>query len=138
MERGHSEGHATKTCPSGPPEPGSVLLGIVAGPGEVAYLNPHVPVTLELLESLSRGGIAIENRMRFACSCAEHGCVQWKGDSAAGRCGLIDHAIEALGVEAGLDHLPRCGIRADCRWFAQHDRKACAVCPEIIRRPARD
>jgi hypothetical protein len=76
--------------------------------------------------------------MRFGCDCAEQGCVQWKGEDGAGRCGLIDHALEALKVEVGPDHLPRCGIRATCRWFAQHDRKACAVCPQVIRRPARE
>jgi hypothetical protein len=128
---------AVKTCPSGPPEVGSFLLGVVAGPGAVAYLNPHVPVTLELLESLSRQGVPVENRMRFGCDCAEQGCVQWKGDGEAGRCGLIDHALEATRVQAGPDALPRCGIRATCRWFAQHDRKACAVCPQVIRRPGR-
>ena len=137
MPRLDPDAPAVKTCPSAPPEPGSFLLGVVTGPGQVAYLNPHVPVTLELLESLGRDGVAIENRMRFGCGCAEQKCVQWRGEAGAGRCGLIDHAIEALAVEMGPDTLPHCGIRHTCRWFAQHDRRACAVCPEIIRKPAR-
>ena len=37
----------TKTCPSGPAEPGSVLLGMVVAPGQVAYLSPGIPVTSE-------------------------------------------------------------------------------------------
>ncbi|HEX4184011.1 MAG TPA: hypothetical protein VHY34_12210 [Caulobacteraceae bacterium] len=137
MHTPEPDGPTVKTCPSAPPEEGSFLLGVVSGHGEVAYLNPHVPVTLEMLEAFSRKGVPVENRMRFGCDCAEHDCVQWKGKGQEGRCGLIDHALEALHVEGGLEALPRCGIRATCRWFAQHDRRACAVCPQIIRRPSR-
>jgi hypothetical protein len=137
MSRPEDEGRDPKTCPSAPPEVGSFLLGVVTGPGQVAYLNPHVPVSLEMLESLARQGVPVENRMRFGCQCAEQGCVQWKGEDASGRCGLIDHALEALKVEDGPESLPRCGIRASCRWFDQHGRRACAACPQVIRRPAR-
>jgi len=127
-----------KTCPSAPAEAGSVVLGVVASQGQVAYLSPHVPVTLELLERLNRGGVPIENRMRFAGACMEHHCVQWKGEAGTGRCGLIDHAIDALGITSSAEKLPQCGIRPTCRWFAQHGSRACAACPEVIRRPARD
>jgi hypothetical protein len=126
----------TKTCPSGPPESGSVLLGMVVAPGQVAYLSPGIPVTTELLNELTQSGIPIENRMRFSCKCMEHACEQWSGDSSGGRCGLADRAIAALAITSGLDELPKCGIRATCRWYAQHKAKACAACPEVIRRPA--
>lgn len=125
-----------KTCPSAPAEPGSVLLGVVAGQGQVAYLSPHVPVTSELLESLKRNGVPTENRLRFACACMERRCVQWKEEAGSGRCGLIDHAIDALGITSGAQTLPQCGIRPSCRWFAQHGSRACAACPEVIRKPA--
>lgn len=125
----------TKTCPSGPPEPGSVLLGMVVAPGQVAYLSPGIPVTAELLDGLTQSGIPIENRMRFSCKCMEHSCEQWSGDGSGGRCGLVDRAIAALAITSGPDELPRCGIRATCRWYAQHKAKACAACPEVIRRP---
>ncbi len=136
MSRPDPDGPAVKSCPSAPPEVGSFLLGVVVRPGEVAYLNPHVPITLDMLESLERQGVAVENRMRFGCDCAQSQCVQWKGEHHAGRCGLIDHALEALAITDGPDELPRCGIRATCRWFAQHERRACAACPQVIRRPA--
>jgi hypothetical protein len=126
----------TKTCPSAPAEPGSVLLGMVVAPGQVAYLSPNIPVTAELLDALTRGGVPIENRMRFAGTCMERGCIQWSGDGGGGRCGLADRAIAALSITTGLADLPKCGIRATCRWFAQHQAKACAACPEVIRRPA--
>jgi hypothetical protein len=138
MESGTGISQSPKTCPSAPPEQGSVLLGIVTGKGKIAYINPHPPVTSELLVILGQRNVPIENRLRFAGSCMEHGCVQWQGEAGAGRCGLIDHAIEALGIESGAETLPHCGIRQSCRWFAQHGRSACAACPEIIRRPSRD
>jgi hypothetical protein len=125
-----------KTCPSAPAEPGSVLLGMVVAPGQVAYLSPSIPVTPELLAELTQSGIPIENRMRFACTCMERVCRQWTDDSSGGRCGLADRAIAAMSITSGLDDLPKCGIRSTCRWFAQHQSKACAACPEVIRRPA--
>lgn len=126
----------TKTCPSAPAEVGSVVLGVVIAQGQVAYLTPNVPVTTELLEELHGHGIPVENRMRFACACREHGCQQWDGaPGAGGRCGLVDRAVTTLAIDDGLKDLPACGIRATCRWFAQHQRRACAACPEIIRRP---
>jgi hypothetical protein len=127
---------ANKTCPSAPAEPGSVLLGIVAGKGQVAYVNPNIPVTSELLVQLADSGVPIENRVRFAGACMEHLCVQWNGKAGEGRCGLIDYAIETLRVESGPDMLPHCGIRDSCRWFAQYSRLACSACPEVIRRPS--
>jgi hypothetical protein len=114
-----------------------VVLGVVLAPGQVAYLSPNVPVSAELLDELAQGGIPIENRMRFACACREHQCKQWSGGAGPdGRCGLIDRAIVTLAISEGLEELPACGIRATCRWFAQYQRKACAACPEVIRRPA--
>jgi hypothetical protein len=127
----------SKTCPSAPAELGSVVLGVVVAPGQVAYLAPSVPVTPELLDGFRKDGVPIENRMRFACACREHQCKQWSGGTGGGgHCGLVERAVEALAITEGLDNLPNCGIRSTCRWFAQHQRKACAACPEVIRRMA--
>jgi hypothetical protein len=68
------------TCPSAPPEPGSALLGVVMGPGQIAFLNPGIPATQEMIDSLVSAGIPIENRMRFSGPCMEHRCVQWGGE----------------------------------------------------------
>jgi hypothetical protein len=125
----------TKTCPSAPAEVGSVVLGVVLAPGQVAYLNPNPPVTPELLDALGENGVPIENRMRFACACREHQCQQWSGGPGnTGHCGLVERAVAALEIDKGLDNLPACGIRATCRWFSQQGRRACAACPEILRR----
>jgi len=116
---------------------GSVVLGIVIAPGQVAYLTPSVAVTEDLLGSLRESGIPIENRMRFACACREHQCRQWVNNSAEnGRCGLVDRAVEALAIGDEPANLPNCGIRSHCRWFAQRQRKACLACPEILRQTA--
>lgn len=125
-----------KTCPSAAAEPGSVLLGIVAGKGQLAYLHPNVPVTHGLLVTLNDSGVPVENRMRFAGPCMEHCCVQWTEKAGVGRCGLIDYAVDTLHITSGPEALPQCGIRQSCRWFAQYNRLACAACPEVIRRPA--
>ncbi len=136
MSGGTDNAEFVKTCPSAAPEEGSVLLGVVVGRGQVAFLNPSPPVTPELLISLSENGVPIENRIRFAGPCVEHRCLQWQSEAGAGRCGLADRAIDILGVKSGPETLPQCGIRSSCRWFAQHNRAACAACPEVIRRPA--
>jgi len=123
------------SCPSAPPEPGATLFGIVQAPGEVAYLNPGVPATEELIATFTQEGVPIENRLRVSSPWAEGRCVQWTAEGGHGRCGLVDRALEAMQVEEGPEALPHCAIRGTCRWYMQHRRRACAACPEVIRRP---
>ena len=125
-----AEKSAVLTCPSAPPESGSVLLGIVTAKGEIAYLTPHIPVTEDLLATFEKDGVPPENRLRFAGPCMECRCVQW----ADSRCGLIDRVVDHFG-DREVGSLPRCGIRPTCRWFAQQGRAACASCPEVVRKP---
>lgn len=132
----HGSEQRTFTCPSGPAAPGAMILGVVAGKGQVAYLSPNIPVTERILRSLQSEGVPVENRMRFACSCLERRCIQWKESEASGRCDLIDHAVKVLEVAVGPDILPHCGIRHTCRWFAQQGRVACGVCPKVVRQSA--
>lgn len=134
MSAAQSADRPQTTCPSAPPEPGSSLFGIVTGAGQVAYLNPAVPATQELIQGLTQDGVPIENRLRFSGGCMEHRCVQWSGEPGAGRCGLVDRAVEKLNIGDGLETLPHCAIRGTCRWYAQHKRRACAACPEVIRK----
>jgi hypothetical protein len=125
-------GKTAFTCPSAPPEAGSVLLGVVASPGQIVYITPNPPVSQEMLETFQKNGIVAENRLRFAGPCMEHRCLQWAGN----RCGLIDRVVDHFGPAEGGEPLPRCGIRGTCRWFAQQGRAACESCPEVIRKPA--
>ena len=109
-----------------------MLLGIVAARGEIAYITPNLPVTREMLVIFQESGVPPENRLRFAGPCMGDRCVQWAGH----RCGLIDRVVDHFGDGDGTAPLPKCGIRATCRWFAQHGRTACASCPEVVRKPA--
>lgn len=105
------------TCPSAPAEIGSVLLGVVAERGQVAYLSPNVPVTPTLLDSLEASSVPLDNRLRFAGPCIAHRCIQWKGGEGTDHCGLIEHAVKTFERTEGPDTLPQCGIRATCRWI---------------------
>jgi hypothetical protein len=72
-----------------------------------------------------------ERRFRFSSRCVEEDCSQWED----GRCGLIDRVIGCVATADALETpatLPRCGIRASCRWWRQRGASACAVCPLVI------
>ena len=119
-------------CPSAPPEPGNSLLGVVAGPSDIAYVTPAVPLDAAFLQRLGAIGTRIENRFRFSGPCFREKCAQWSG----ARCGLIDRVLSAIDDEvASKAALPRCGIRTTCRWFAQRGTAACHVCSHVIRDP---
>jgi len=107
-----------------------VLLGVVGADGTVGYISPRAPVSAAFVEKVKSGGAA-EKRFRFAQACVESDCAQWTGS----RCGVIDTVVAAAAAarfEQAGTALPRCGIRASCRWFAQAGARACAVCPLVI------
>lgn len=127
-----------RLCPSSPAEPGAILLGIVGPEGKIGYLTPQIRIDGEFIEIAAKGR-SPEKRFRFAGPCVEGGCTQWTGS----RCGVIDAAIEeaetrasahetSAAMPAGDAPPPKCSIRSQCRWFFQHGRDACAVCPLII------
>src|SRR3954451_23149443 len=116
------------TCPSSPAAPGAVLLGIV-GPTRIAYVTPELRVSEELLDELRASGPP-EQRFRFADACAKSACAHWTGQ----QCRLIDQVL-ASAEEAGAllrAELPRCSVRASCRWFAQRGAAACGTCPLVV------
>lgn len=67
-----------------------------------------------------------EKRLRFAQPCIQEQCAHWH-DS---RCDVADAAVAQ--VPSAAESLPRCSIRAECRWFAQRGREACRVCPFVV------
>ena len=114
-------------CPSGTCKPGSSLIGIVGSDGRVSLLEEPIPVDDNFV-SMARLGRTPEKRFRFSTPCIEKGCQQWKNV----RCGISDKAISVIGTRlSAQDDLPKCGIRASCRWFRQSGASACAVCPEV-------
>lgn len=115
-----------RLCPSARCEAGALFLGIVGPDGRVGMLTPPLPVDAAFVAAAAQGR-APEKRFRFAGRCVEGACLHWTGE----RCGVIETAVSML-----ADHenrpLPACGIRHACRWFAQHGREACAICPLIV------
>jgi hypothetical protein len=120
-------------CPAAVCEPGAVLVGMVGADGRVGYVLPQVPVS-ERFVAFARTSGAPERRFRFASPCVEDGCRHW----CAGRCSVIDEVAatvdprDAAGAVAVPLPLPRCSIRAECRWFDQLGLDACAVCPFVV------
>lgn len=113
-------------CPSARCTVGARLLGIVGPDGTVGFVMPPLPVDERFVERAHQGR-APERRFRFANRCMEDACGYWTGD----RCGVIDAAVAALTDDAS-DEIRPCAIRASCRWFNQHGRPACSVCPLIV------
>lgn len=122
------------TCPSGRCRPGAVLVGIVGPDGRVGYVTPGLPIDDEFV-ARAWAGRTPESRFRFAESCVESRCAQWAGD----HCGLIHEFLASPRGEAATSGsrtpLPRCGIRASCRWFRERGPDACAICPLVVRSP---
>lgn len=129
------------TCPSGRCREGAVLVGIVGPDGRLGYVTPALPIDAEFV-ARTRTGRTPESRFRFGEPCAEGRCGHWGGD----RCGLITELLDsprgaAEGSAARVMPLPRCGIRASCRWFRERGPDACAICPLVVhtrREPATD
>lgn len=134
-----SKGEATAStlpsaalCPSGRARSGSLLLAVIGGDGRAGYVNPRVTVDDEFVARAGRGR-SPEKRFRFAEPCVEHGCARWDGS----RCGVIDDVLTEFHGDADAETwdsspLPRCSIRAECRWFRQSGPTACRVCPWVI------
>ncbi len=116
-------------CPSGRCRAGANLLGIVNADGTVGYLCQIITVGKEFVQQASKLGPP-EKRFRFAERCIEKGCHQWTGNA----CGVIAELVGTTVGESpfGAKELPACSIRAHCRWFAQHGREACLVCPLVV------
>jgi len=110
-----------------------LLTGIVGADGQVARLASPLVADDAFLSSASAGG-SLGKRFRFAAPCAEGDCGHWTGAA----CGLIG-SVRRRAAEAGLDgepDLPRCAIRANCRWWQQDAAAACAVCSLVVYDPS--
>ena len=84
----------------------------------------------EAFVEIAQRGRAPELRFRFAGPCVEGRCRNWEHDG----CSVVERAL-ARGPEPPFGALPACGVRPDCRWFAQQGADACVVCPEVVRGP---
>jgi hypothetical protein len=122
-------------CPSAPLANASSVLGAITANGTVAYISPSIPLSKSLIDALRVAGVHIENRIRFTGPCMGSQCVQWSGRG----CGLVDAIVSQPIVDsAARAVLPHCGIRATCRWYAQHKSAACEQCSMVLHEPLLD
>ncbi|MET8542585.1 hypothetical protein ABZW03_18295 [Kitasatospora sp. NPDC004799] len=115
-------------CPSAPADAaGSVLIGVVAGtPGapRVAPTAHAMPVTVEIT-ALARPASPGEV-FRIAAPCRTSGCAHFRNSA----CGIASRSAVLLDEVVG--ELPRCPIRARCRWFHQEGPSLCRRCPQVV------
>jgi hypothetical protein len=45
---------------------------------------------------------------------------------------VVDRIVEHLAPTEEHAGLPKCGVRATCRWFRQNGIEACKICPLVI------
>lgn len=123
-------------CPSGRCRPGAVLLGIVGPDGTVGYLSERVTVDEAFVRRAGQGR-APEARFRFAEPCVTDRCANWReGAEDTAGCGVVEQVVHSPHArEEGRQPLPKCSIRARCRWFAQRRARACATCPLVVHTP---
>ena len=118
-------------CPSARCEESAVLLGVIGSDGKTGYVNPRITIDASFVQEARKGRLP-EARFRFAQVCIESRCAQWNGC----RCGLIEKLLAsptaAQIAKSDRETLPKCTIRATCRWFGQVGGKACTVCPFVV------
>ena len=117
-------------CPSAQPDwEGARVIGVVGGTPErpeTAYLDQAQPVTQEILDLA--GPVAPAEVFRFAAPCANSACGHF--DGAEHKCRLAEKTVRW--VEQAVDNLPKCSIRASCRWWQQEGPAACRRCPQVV------
>lgn len=118
-------------CPSSPPQAGALVIGVRRPDGTIGYLRDQLTATPEFIERITESGTA-DRGFRFGAPCMEARCAHW----ADRQCGLIDRITAVVPHDAVMEELPRCTVRADCRWFAQSGVSACHVCPLVTRSSA--
>ncbi|MFJ3904454.1 hypothetical protein [Streptomyces sp. NPDC090025] len=113
-------------CPSGAPDrPESVVLGVRGGAdGRVAYLAEPTPAAQVL--PLIPEGVPATRVLRFASH-----CVSECGNRVGTRCGLIDRMAALPAAAADTAPVPRCHLRAECKWWHQSGVDACRRCPAV-------
>jgi hypothetical protein len=119
---------APLACPSANPDWDDVqLLGVVLGTPDApeTWFTGVRAVEPEMLEAAkpARPGEVF----RFTARCREGACAQFQG----GKCRV--GAAVAGQLEPLPEHaLPKCGIRLECRWWAEQGASACRRCPSVI------
>ena len=124
-----NDNRAGAYCPSAAPEiPGATVLGVFSGAGEkprVVYLSDPVPLTGEIVDALR--GVSPGEVLRIAAPCQEAMCPHFRDSS----CTLVTKIVRAAPEPENGEALPRCYLRARCRWWKQEKAAACSQCSMI-------
>jgi hypothetical protein len=117
----------TLLCPSSQPGvEGARVLGIMQqfdGRREVTYLDEALPAAPDVLAMAAP--LHPTEIFRLAAQCQTDHCPHFDGAN----CGLVTRIVQIL--PAMTEELPKCQIRAQCRWFHQEGIAACRRCPQI-------
>src|SRR4051812_13828203 len=99
---------------------GARVIGVISGPAEtpqIAYLERGVSIGSQAFDASSQ--LAPTEVFRFAASCEERRCAHFTGTQCSLAARIVDQLPEVV------DILPRCQIRATCRWYAEQGAAAC-------------
>ncbi|HEV2636784.1 MAG TPA: hypothetical protein VGX23_16650 [Actinocrinis sp.] len=113
-------------CPSGDPNlPETVVLGVQDYErGEVTYLADPIPAAEAL--SMVPEGVPPTRILRFASHCSS-ACGHRDGPD----CTLIQRIMAVPPKESTPTAVPRCHLRAQCKWWDQVGMEACLRCPAV-------
>jgi hypothetical protein len=104
----------------------ALVFGVAEGTAHeprVTYLRKPLP--LVEVRSLI-GGLEPGEVFRTAAPCAQSGCAHF----AEGCCSLVTRIVEQL--DPVTTDAPRCSVRRQCRWWAEHGVEACRRCPRVV------
>jgi hypothetical protein len=129
-----SDSNSVKLCPSSRCEDGNTLLGIVNAEGRIDFIAEPMVIDATFV-AVAREGRPAEQRFRFSSPCLKRGCEKWDGE----RCGvakiLHERGPELLPPD-NASALPRCSIRANCRWHGEYGDPICYTCSWVVTEPA--
>ena len=115
-------------CPSAQPDwEGSVAIGVMEGTADeprMEHFSGALPVNQELLDLANP--VTPAEVFRFAAPCAERRCVHFRNR----RCNLVIQIVKVLPTVT--ESVPRCAIRAECRWWRQEGKSACIRCAQVV------
>ncbi|WP_432062396.1 hypothetical protein [Streptomyces sp. S1] len=124
MSTAERSGTSRTWCPSGSPEaPEAVVLGVRSGQdGEVVYLADPVPAR-DVLPVVPKD-VEPTRVLRFASHCVSN-CLHRRGND----CTLVERVAVTPADENR--NVPRCHLRAHCKWWAQVGVDGCRRCPAV-------
>jgi hypothetical protein len=125
-----SDASGSVLCPSSRCEEGNILLGLVNAEGRIDFIADRVVIDAQFVAA-AKEGRPPEQRFRFSSPCLKRGCEKWDGE----RCGvakiLHERGPDLLAAESA-ETLPRCSIRANCRWHGEYGDSICFTCSWVI------